>query len=295
MEKGNFDYKTLFWRGQNTAWASNQSTNAYISDVPQLFDGSINSPNSEYFVDGMSMGTQTSYTVNTNGAFRVGAGDWETPAGYLDGDIGEVIIFNANLTTEQREGLRQVLANKWGLGMSATTSSAFDGDTMTGGAGADTFVYNQNSFSDPSNRDVITDFTIAEGDKLDFSDLSMDFAIYGSASDLQSSGHAEAVWVDSSGDTLVRLDYNGDGTAEMEILLTGVTHTSLTTDHIIFSSGNDMNDTGVDTITGTTGNDTLVGGYDGDTIDGGDGNDIIYPDSKEINIWYEADHRLVGC
>ena len=114
---GNFDYKTLFG-ADKIQWASNQSTNAYISDVPQLFDGSINGPNSEYFVDGMSMGTQTSYTVNTNGAFRVGAGDWETPAGYLDGDIGEVIIFNANLTTKQRRpppSARQQVGPRHGL------------------------------------------------------------------------------------------------------------------------------------------------------------------------------------
>ena len=62
---------------------------------------------------------------------------------FFDGDIGEVIVFNANLTTTQREGLRHVLANKWGLGMAETSSSAYSSDTMTGGAGADRFVYTQ--------------------------------------------------------------------------------------------------------------------------------------------------------
>ena len=169
---------------------------------------------------------------------------------------------------------------------------------MTGGAGADTFVYNENSFSGPSNRDVITDFNIAEGDKLDFSDFSMDFAIQG-ALGLQSSGHAEASWEDDSGDTLVKLDFDGDGISELEVKLTGVDNTNLTTEHIIIN-GNDMNDTGDDNITGTSANDILVGGYGGDTIDGGAGNDIIYPDGKFVDIhgmkqttgWWDASHTF---
>ena len=61
-----------------------------------------------------------------------------------------------------------------------------------------------------------------------------------------------------------------------------------------------MNDTGDDTITGTSGNDTLTGGYGGDTIDGGAGNDTIYPDGQFVDIhgmkqttgWWDASNMF---
>ena len=93
----------------------------------------------------------------------------------------------------------------------------------------------------------------------------------------------------------MQLDYDGDGVAEMEVELTGVDNTTLTTQHILLN-GNDMNNTGDDIITGTDGDDVLVGGYGSDTINGGNGNDLIYPDSKRDEYcWYEAGKRLVGC
>ena len=219
---------------------------------------------------------------------------------YWNGDIGEVIIFKANLTTTQKEGLRQVLANKWGLGMAAPSSSAFSSDTMTGGAGADRFVYTIDSFSPPANRDIITDFNPAQGDTLDFTDLEMDFAIQG-ALGLQSSGHSEAAWKVDGSNILVQLDYDGDGTAELEVQLNApVNIADLSVDNILLN-GNDMNDTGADTLVGTSANDILVGGYGGDTIDGGAGNDIIYPDGKFVDIhgmkqttgWWDASNRLI--
>ena len=210
-----------------------------------------------------------------------------------------MIIFNANLTTTQKEGLRQVLANKWGLGMTAPSSSAFSSDTMTGGAGADRFVYTIDSFSPPANRDIITDFNPAQGDTLDFTDLEMDFAIQG-ALGLQSSGHSEAAWKVDGSNILVQLDYDGDGTAELEVQLNApVNIADLSVDNILLN-GNDMNDTGADTLVGTSANDILVGGYGGDTIDGGAGNDIIYPDGKFVDIhgmkqttgWWDASNMF---
>ena len=272
------------WTGDAGSYNQKWSTVATISDIPQLLELTIDSPNADYYVAGESIGTSTSYSVNSTHPLRVGAGSTEgAPQFYFNGDISEVIIFNSNLTTSQREILRHVLSNKYGLPMADTTEAALAADTLTGGSGADTFVFNEFSFSDPTNRDTITDFSITDGDRLDFSAFAMDFSIYGT-SGLQSSGHAEAAWVDGgSSNTLVKLDYNGDGTAEFEIELTGVTYTDLTLANISLN-GQNMNDTGADTITGTSGNDTLVGGYGGDTISGGNGDDVIYPDNEYLDI-----------
>ena len=255
------------WSGKgSTPWDYGESSLETISDVPKLLEHSIDtssSPNVNKLINGSSVATAASFSPNPDQPLFVG----EYGAAYWNGDIGEVIIFNANLTTTQKEGLRQVLANKWGLGMAAPSSSAFSSDTMTGGAGADRFVYTIDSFSPPANRDIITDFNPAQGDILDFTDLEMDFAIQG-ALGLQSSGHSEAAWKVDGSNILVQLDYDGDGTAELEVQLNGsVSIADLSVDNILLN-GNDMNDTGADTLVGTSANDILVGGYGGDTIDG---------------------------
>ena len=54
-------------------------------------------------------------------------------------------------------------------------------DTLTGGLGSDTFDYNSNN----DGHDIITDFNLSEGDKLDISDL-IDYQVNNNLADFVS-------------------------------------------------------------------------------------------------------------
>ena len=117
------DDKWELWTGDGSSWNTGESSVKPFSDVPKLLELSIDTgatPNVNKFLNGTSVATSTTYSVNTSDEFTVGALNGSTCcSNFFNGDIGEVIIFNANLTTTQKEGLRHVLSNKWGLSMAA--------------------------------------------------------------------------------------------------------------------------------------------------------------------------------
>lgn len=101
-------------------------------------------------------------------------------------------------------------------------------DTLTGGAGNDTFVYSsvQESMAGTANRDTITDFTT--GDRINLVTIDAKtstaatneaFSFIGTAA----FGHHEGElrYQALGANTLVQGDVNGDGVADLEIVLTG--------------------------------------------------------------------------
>jgi hypothetical protein len=94
-------------------------------------------------------------------------------------------------------------------------------DQLTGGTGADRFLFRYATDSNATDgEDTITDFSHADGDKLDLS------KIYGPKLDFIGSknfdGHAgELHAVKQGGDTLVEADTNGDKHADLALLLNG--------------------------------------------------------------------------
>lgn len=120
--------------------------------------------------------------------------------------------------------------------MAATATTSLQGDwstfpagvdTMTGGAGADTFEFGDVSHSGVGvgNRDLITDFEQAEGDKIDLS----------SVGDLVFIGTTDFVSVNLAqgelryfhqgfgllASTIVEADFNDDNVADFQIYLAG--------------------------------------------------------------------------
>jgi Ca2+-binding RTX toxin-like protein len=101
-------------------------------------------------------------------------------------------------------------------------------DTLTGGAGADQFRYLFTSDSGLGTQaDRILDFTDGT-DKLDFRTLDADPATAGrqalnyiGSAAFATNGTAQVRHVDVGGDTRVEVDLNGDGAADMHILLVG--------------------------------------------------------------------------
>jgi Ca2+-binding RTX toxin-like protein len=101
-------------------------------------------------------------------------------------------------------------------------------DTLTGGLGADRFIYTAIAESKPNaTADLITDFTRADGDRIDLSAIDAisgtpannAFHFIGTAAFSGTAG--ELRFEKISGNTIVTVDVNGDAVADFEITLTG--------------------------------------------------------------------------
>ncbi|EKD72565.1 MAG: hypothetical protein ACD_45C00640G0001, partial [uncultured bacterium] len=200
---------------------------------------------------------------------------------YFNGNIYEIMLFDSVLSASNLDIVNQYIANKYGFSYSGIALGA---DTLTGGTGADTFTWANGSYSsgDSSARDSIADFnsgsgsfSVSEGDKIDLSTyISTPFSILGL-------GGANSVvnqiwWAQSTNDTIVSLDTNGDNTADFSIKLTGFTAQNLNAGDFVLGSTSSVTSTGtsgantidgdstkVNIIDGLGGNDTLNGGANG--------------------------------
>ncbi len=112
-------------------------------------------------------------------------------------------------------------------------------DFLTGGSGADTFVYNnfKQSLPGASNRDIITDFSESDGDKIQLTRIDERVghkheAPLHLAGDAFTHTAGELIqYIDSNHNTIIAGDLNGDGVADFEIKLHGV-HTLTASDFI---------------------------------------------------------------
>ena len=101
-------------------------------------------------------------------------------------------------------------------------------DRLTGGAGADQFVYTAVSESTPTVRDVITDFSHSQGDKIVLSGIDANslvagdqaFTFIGSAAFSHAAGQLRFE-SDGHGNTILSGDVNGDGIADFQVQLVG--------------------------------------------------------------------------
>lgn len=103
------------------------------------------------------------------------------------------------------------------------TLSGGDGkDVLKGGAGKDVFIYTDTADSGATdNFDIITDFTVAD-DVLDLSALSStDEFVFKGTDEFAGGGEIAVRYVKDGNATMVQVDINGDGTADMQIKLNG--------------------------------------------------------------------------
>jgi len=101
-------------------------------------------------------------------------------------------------------------------------------DTLTGGAGADRFVYGSAAQSVVgANADRITDFSHAQGDRIDLSAIDADTTLAGNqafrfiGTGLYTGHAGELRFAQSGEQTTIAGDINGDGTSDFHIVLTG--------------------------------------------------------------------------
>jgi hypothetical protein len=102
-------------------------------------------------------------------------------------------------------------------------------DTLTGGLGADTFRYLQESIGlGGSELDNITDFSTAEGDRFDFSAIDADSGtdadqafVLAESGFTKAAGEMFVFYTASQDQTVIRLDVDGDGLADLQLRVSG--------------------------------------------------------------------------
>ncbi len=134
-----------------------------------------------------------------------------------------------------------------------TIEGTFRDDTLMGGGGADTFV-----FDEDSGDDTITDFT-AGTDKIDLSAFT----------DITSIGDLRGF--QAGNDAVIFLGFNGGGS----ITLQGVQLGELSASDFILYQNEYTGTANADTLTGGAGDDTIAGLAGDDTLTGGDGADTF--------------------
>jgi Ca2+-binding RTX toxin-like protein len=98
-----------------------------------------------------------------------------------------------------------------------------DDNTLTGGAGADRFVFEARDpgINDSIYRDIITDFSGTDGDKIDLSQIVTSITFIGTGLFTGVSGQLAYHYDAAQNQTLVSLDRNGDGQTDYGTTLTG--------------------------------------------------------------------------
>ena len=105
-------------------------------------------------------------------------------------------------------------------------------DEMTGGTGLDRFDFNRtNDTGTGAQRDIITDFSQADGDLIDLRTIDADVSQGGNQAfqftgnggqDAFTGADGELRWFQSGNRTIIELDTDGDGIANSQIELTGL-------------------------------------------------------------------------
>jgi Ca2+-binding RTX toxin-like protein len=155
-------------------------------------------------------------------------------------------------------------------------------DDLSGGAGADIFVFTsaEDSSADLNFSDVIRDFS--DGDKLDLSRIDADSNAANGLTAFTvvkafSKKAGELLLRQAAGETYVQGDINGDGKADFSIRVFGK-KTLTAADLLLSDSGKPYYiETGSrnDVLYGGASDDTMVGGDGDDTLHGGGGNDTL--------------------
>lgn len=161
-----------------------------------------------------------------------------------------------------------------------------ESDTLSGGLNADTFRFTALTDSTLANPDVITDFSAAQNDRLDFTGLGLQYISNSSFSGVVN----ETRWYASGADLFLVVDSDGDMDEDYKIILKNISSLSFNR----FIGATDLSGTGLvltssddDSIVGTLGTDTITTAdadfQQNDTVNGDSDDDtLIFTDAANI-------------
>jgi hypothetical protein len=148
--------------------------------------------------------------------------------------LAEAMVVNAVIPSTTRNKIFRYLAMKYGVPL---YGKALRPDDMTGGTGADTFVWTNASWSGlgPDNRDIIRDFSLSESDKIKIYALggNLTFRSGGNGTSDFTGSKIQVAYKQLSNEfcsqtygidacTVVYVDDDGDNETEYEIELEGI-------------------------------------------------------------------------
>ena len=215
------------------------------------------------FMQGLDANVR-SFLIGASGAYR--RSDDETPHNAFDGAIGDLALYNQQLSDSDIQALAS--------GTEPIQGGDAQDDDLTGTAGADNLIggSGDDTISGLQGRDFIDG---GDGDDSIDGGTNHDVLIGGNGNDyLDGDGAQDTISGGSGSDTLFGgsgHDSLDGGTENDEI------HGGTGQDTLIGGDGNDslFGGTNFDQLSGGAGDDTLDGGEAADTITGGEGNDQI--------------------
>jgi Ca2+-binding RTX toxin-like protein len=239
-------------------------------------------PNGEFrgYLDGASLGTlavgqaQGGHSgdigvgaLNNAGYFHDIGADNGSTAYYFQGAIAELLNYSYALTDAEQQSLFDYFTAKYSYGSG-------NGDTFTGGEGADVFHWEDGNRAIAGSADHISDFNDAEGDRISFAAITLpSFVLSGQAAFSGVAG--QIIWSQEGVDTRVQLDRDGDGTTDLDVVLDNMDAASLNEEAFLLPAMNLSGTIANDTLSGANADDTLTGGFGNDALYGKAGNDSI--------------------
>ncbi len=107
------------WLGNGSTWGNSGTVSSTISlNKPTVMSATFDGSSLTLYSNGTSAGAVSrALTTTSSSNFRIGAGKNEsaTPDYYLNGYLGELIIFDRSLKTEERQSIEKYLSQKWGV------------------------------------------------------------------------------------------------------------------------------------------------------------------------------------
>jgi Ca2+-binding RTX toxin-like protein len=186
-------------------------------DGADVLDGGAGIDTASYYTSSIRVSVSL-----TTGAGRGGEAQGDTLSGIenLSGSQG-----SDTLTGNSRANMLQ------GWSGNDALTGAGGTDTLTGGAGADRFVYSSAAQSPTgSGADRISDFSHAQGDRIDLSGIDANAGVSGNqafhfiGTGLYTHHAGELRFSTSASGATIAGDVDGDGTSDFHILLTGAVH-----------------------------------------------------------------------
>jgi Ca2+-binding RTX toxin-like protein len=212
-----FNFNGLTLTG--TQFATGLASNAALNGTGTL---TVNMDPGQFFIS-KTFTTSGTVSVVVNGATGTDI--------FKLGNFAHTI--NAGDGADQIKGGNAVDTINGGAGVDKI-NGAGGADILTGGAGNDVFKYANASDSDMGLSDRITDFAIG-GDKLNFAKIDTNLALAGDQAFtfvgnalFANTGIAQIRFADEGPNLVVQADINGDGIADMRIILEGLAGQTMT-------------------------------------------------------------------